>query len=139
MAAKQDEWSDFFSDRFWRVPAKHKGKSQSIMFICLRRRISHQRARHREFVKATYHPLFIRAATSARRFNVRIFARNDRCCNSPKDFSRYTAFRVKSRPDFPCYLFDESWRRSAEFRGNPGRGCATEALGMRVKRGWNEG
>lgn len=36
---------------------------------------------------------------------------------------RDTMFRVKSRPDFSCYLFDESWRRFAEFRGNPG--CTT--------------
>jgi len=30
-----------------------------------------------------------------------------------------TTFRVESRPDFSCYLFDENWRRFAEFRGNP--------------------
>jgi len=50
-------------------------------------------------------------------------------------FIDFATFRVVSRPDFSCYLFDESWRCFAEFRGNPG--CIVPR--RRSGRGQNEG
>lgn len=72
-------------------------------------------------------------ANSTKRFNIHclsvrptacgfsIFLRKRLALRDPPTFRENTTFRVKSRPDFSCYLFDESWRRFTEFRGNPGR------------------
>jgi len=67
---------------------------------------------HREFVKALRHRLSARPTACG----FSIFLREWPTLR----FFDFATFRVVSRPDFSCYLFDESWGCFAEFRGNPG-------------------
>lgn len=90
-------------------------------------------------------------AHSSKRFNVHclsacptacglsIFLRKRLTLRSTPTFRENTTYRVESRPDFSRYLFDESWRRFTEFRGNPGcivcHGGVRDEGKMRVERG----
>lgn len=85
-----------------RLTAARTSKAQRVSHkACLHvRRANLAPTRLREVVKAICHPLFIRVASLTLR-------ESDRRCNPPT-FLGDMAFRVKSRPDFSCYLFDES-------------------------------